>query len=167
LEVSFGYNELLKEEKERDMFQEFKKFALRGNVLDMAVGIIIGSAFSTIVNSLVNDIIMPPAGMLLGGMDFENLYLLIKAGESGGPYPSLADAQAAGAVTVNYGRFINSLVSFLIVAFVLFLLIRGMNRLQRKKKEETPEPTTKECPYCMTDIPKGAKRCPHCTSQLT
>ena len=149
------------------MLQEFKKFALRGNVLDMAVGIIIGSAFSTIVNSLVNDIIMPPAGMLLGGMDFENLYLLIKAGESGGPYPSLADAQAAGAVTVNYGRFINSLVSFLIVAFVLFLLIRGMNRLQRKKKEETPEPTTKECPYCMTDIPKGAKRCPHCTSQLT
>lgn len=149
------------------MFEEFKKFALRGNVLDMAVGIIIGTAFSTIVNSLVNDVIMPPVGWLLGGMDFEDLYLLVKSGSPAGPYPSLVDAQAAGAVTVNYGRFINSIVSFLIVAFVMFLLIRSINRLRREKKEEAPEPTTKECPYCHTEIPLKATRCPHCTSQLT
>lgn len=148
------------------MLEEFKKFALRGNVLDMAVGIIIGSAFSTIVNSLVNDVIMPPVGWLLGGMDFEDLYLLIKAGDPLGPYPSLADAQTAGAVTINYGRFINSIVSFLIVAFVMFLLIRSINRLRREKKEEAPEPTTKECPHCHTEIPLKATRCPHCTSQL-
>ncbi len=149
------------------MFEEFKKFALRGNVLDMAVGIIIGSAFSTIVNSLVNDVIMPPVGWLLGGMDFEDFYLLVKAGDPLGPYLSLADAQTAGAVTVNYGRFINSVVSFLIVAFVMFLLIRSINRLRKEKKEEGPEPTMKECPYCYTQIPKKASRCPHCTSQLT
>lgn len=148
------------------MFEEFKKFALRGNVIDMAVGIIIGAAFSTIVNSLVNDVIMPPAGWLLGGMDFEDLYLLIKAGSPAGPYPSLVDAQTAGAITINYGRFINSIVSFLIVAFVMFLLIRSINRLQKEKKEEAPEPTTKECPYCHTEIPLKATRCPHCTSQL-
>jgi large conductance mechanosensitive channel len=133
----------------------------------MAVGIIIGAAFSTIVNSLVNDVIMPPVGWLLGGMDFEDLYLLIKTGSPADPYPSLADAQAAGAVTVNYGRFINSIVSFLIVSFVMFLLIRSINRLRKEKKEEAPEPTTKDCPYCHTEIPLNATRCPHCTSQLT
>lgn len=150
------------------MLKEFKDFALRGNVLDMAVGIIIGAAFSTIVNSLVNDIIMPPFGWLLGGVDFENFYLTVKAGTPIGPYNSLADAQAAGAVTVNYGLFINSLISFLIVAIAMFLLIRAINRLQKSNKEEQPEAasTSKDCPYCFTSIPFQATRCPHCTSKL-
>jgi large conductance mechanosensitive channel len=147
------------------MFKEFKKFALRGNVMDMAVGIIIGSAFTTIVKSAVDDIIMPPVGLMLGGVDFSDLYVLLKAGDPAGPYAALQDAQAAGAVTINYGLFINAIISFLIVAFVLFLVVRGMNRL--KRKEETPaEPTTKECPHCFTTIPIQATRCPHCTSQL-
>ena len=150
------------------MFKQFKEFALRGNVIDMAVGIIIGAAFSTIVNSLVNDILMPPFGWLLGGVDFENFYFTIKSGIPGGPYPSLADAQAAGAVTINYGVFINSLISFLIVALAMFLLIRGINRLQELRAEKEPEapPTTKSCPFCFTEIPHQAVRCPHCTSQL-
>jgi large conductance mechanosensitive channel len=147
------------------MLKEFRVFALRGNVLDMAVGIIIGSAFSTIVSSIVSDIIMPPVGLLLGGVDFSNLFLLLKAGDPAGPYNALEEARAAGAVTINYGVFINSLISFLIVAFVLFLLVRGMNRLQRK--EEIPaEPDSKDCPYCTKRIPLQAARCPHCTSRL-
>ncbi len=147
------------------MFKEFKKFALRGNVVDLAVGIVIGSAFTAIVNSLVNDLLMPPIGLLLGGVDFENFFLTLKTGAPAGPYPTLADAQAAGAVTINYGLFINSIVSFLIVAIALFLIIRSVNRLQRE--EEAPaEPTTKECPYCLATIPLKATRCPHCTSQL-
>lgn len=147
------------------MFKEFKKFALRGNVVDLAVGIVIGSAFTAIVNSLVNDLLMPPIGLLLGGVDFENFFLTLKTGAPAGPYPTLADAQAAGAVTINYGLFINSIVSFLIVAIALFLIIRSVNRLQRE--EEAPaEPTTKECPYCLSTIPLKATRCPHCTSQL-
>lgn len=149
------------------MLKEFREFALKGNVLDMAVGIIIGSAFTSIVNSLVNDIIMPPVGWLLGGVKFENFYVLIKPGTPGAPYPSLEEAQSAGAVTVNYGQFTNSAVNFLIVAFVMFLLIRGINRMKREKKEETPAPTTKECPHCRTEIPKSATRCPNCTSQLS
>lgn len=149
------------------MLKEFREFALKGNVIDLAVGIIIGSAFTNIVNSLVNDIIMPPVGWLLGGVEFADFYLLIKHGTPSGPYPTLADAQAAGAVTVNYGLFINTAVSFLIVAFVMFLLIRGINRLKRQKKEQAPEPTTKTCPFCQTEIPKGATRCPHCTSDLS
>jgi large conductance mechanosensitive channel len=150
------------------MLKEFREFALRGNVMDMAVGIIIGAAFGTIVNSLVNDILMPPFGWLLGGVDFENFYLTINAGTPAGPYLSLADAQTAGAVTINYGLFINTIISFLIVAIAMFLLIRSINRLQASGDEEesAAEPTTKNCPFCFTDIPIPATRCPHCTSQL-
>ena len=148
------------------MLKEFKEFALRGNVVDMAVGIIIGAAFGTIVKSLVDDVIMPPIGLLLGGIDFANFFALLKAGAPAGPYASLADAQAAGAVTVNYGVFINNIISFLIVAFVMFLLIRGINRLQREEEAEPAEPTTKECPYCLSIIPIKATRCAHCTSEL-
>jgi large conductance mechanosensitive channel len=148
------------------MLKEFKDFALRGNVVDMAVGIIIGAAFGTIVTSLVNDVIMPPIGLLLGGVDFANLFILLRAGSPAAPYASLADAQSAGAVTINYGLFVNAVISFLIVAFVVFLLIRNVNRM--KKEEEAPpaEPTTKECPYCLSSIPIKASRCPHCTSEL-
>jgi len=149
------------------MLKEFKEFALRGNVIDMAVGIIIGAAFGTIVSSLVSDIIMPPIGLILGGVDFANFFALLKAGSPPGPYTSLADAQAAGAVTINYGVFINSIISFLIVAFVMFLLIRGINRLQREEEAPPDEPTTKECPYCLSTIPIKATRCPHCTSDLS
>ena len=147
------------------MLKEFKEFALRGNVIDMAVGIVVGAAFGTIVKSLVADVIMPPVGLLLGGVDFANLFILLKPGSPAGPYAALTEAQAAGAVTVNYGLFLNNVVSFVIVAFVMFLLIRGLNRLQ---KQEAPpaEPTTKECPYCLSTIPLKATRCPHCTSEL-
>jgi large conductance mechanosensitive channel len=148
------------------MLKEFKEFVLRGNVLDMAVGIIIGAAFGTIVASLVNDVIMPPIGLLLGGVDFSNLFILLKAGSPAAPYASLADAQAAGAVTINYGVFINAVVSFLIVAFVIFLLIRTINRLRREEEAPPPEPTTKECPYCLSTIPIKATRCAFCTSEL-
>ena len=149
------------------MLKEFKEFAMRGNVIDMAVGIVIGAAFGTIVKSLVSDIIMPPIGLLLGKVDFANLFAVLKQGEAvAGPYASLADAQAAGAVTINYGVFINTLISFIVIAFAIFMVIRSMNKL--KKKEEAPpaEPTTKDCPYCLTSIPIKATRCPHCTSQL-
>jgi large conductance mechanosensitive channel len=149
------------------MLKEFKEFTLRGNVLDMAVGIIIGAAFGTIVKSLVDDIIMPPIGLLLGGVDFVNFFVLIKGGEPSGPYASLADAQAAGAVTINYGVFINAVISFLIVAFVMFLLIRVVNRMKREEEAEPAEPTTKECPYCLSTIPIQATRCAHCTSELS
>ena len=148
------------------MLKEFKEFALRGNVIDMAVGIVVGAAFGTIVKSLVADVIMPPIGLLLGGVDFANLFILLKPGSPAGPYAALADAQAAGAVTVNYGVFLNSIVSFLIVAFVIFLLIRGLNRLQEEEETAPAEPTTKECPYCLSTIPLKATRCPHCTSEL-
>lgn len=147
------------------MFQEFKKFALRGNVMDMAVGIIIGASFGTIVKSLVEDIIMPPIGFLLGKVDFANLFILLQSGNPAGSYGSVADAKAAGAVTINYGLFINSIISFIIVTFVVFLMVRTMNRL--KKAEETkPEPDSKVCPYCLSKIAVGATRCSHCTSQL-
>ena len=148
------------------MLKEFKEFVLRGNVLDMAVGIIIGAAFGTIVASLVNDVIMPPIGLLLGGVDFSNLFILLKAGSPAAPYASLADAQAAGAVTINYGVFINAVVSFLIVALVIFLLIRSINRLRREEEAPPAEPTTKECPFCLSTIPIKATRCAHCTSEL-
>ncbi|MFP3869063.1 MAG: large-conductance mechanosensitive channel protein MscL [Desulfobacteraceae bacterium] len=147
------------------MLKEFKEFALRGNVVDMAVGIIIGAAFGTIVNSLVNDILMPPIGLLLGNVDFSDIFLTLKAGKIPGPYFSLAEAQAAGAVTLNFGTFMNTVISFLIVAFSVFFVIRSINRLRRQ--EEAPaEATTKECPYCFTTIPIQATRCPHCTSEL-
>ena len=147
------------------MFKEFKEFAMRGNVVDMAVGIIIGAAFGTIIKSLVADIIMPPIGLLLGNVDFANLYILLKAGNPAGPYLALAEAQKAGAVTINYGAFINTIISFLIVAFAVFLLIRSLNRM--KKPAEAPaEPATKDCPYCLSAVPVKATRCAHCTSEL-
>lgn len=148
------------------MFKEFKEFAMRGNVVDMAVGIIIGGAFGTIVKSLVSDVMMPPLGLLLGGVDFSDLFITLKQGATAGPYLTLAAAQAAGAVTISYGLFINSVISFLIVAFAVFLLIKGINRAQRAKEVPPAEPTTKDCPYCATPIPLKALRCPHCTSEL-
>ncbi len=147
------------------MWQEFKKFALRGNMLDLAVGLIIGSAFGAIVTSLVKDVIMPPIGLLLGGVDFTNLYVLLREGDPAGPYAALADAQAAGAVSINYGAFINTIVSFIIIALAVFLLVRGVNKL-------LPQPApaaalaTRECPYCLSAVPLKATRCPHCTSEL-
>ena len=148
------------------MLKEFKAFVLRGNVFDMAVGIIVGGAFGTIVKSLVSDILMPPIGLLLGGVDFANLYLLLKGGEPAGPYAALADAQAAGAVTMNYGLFLNNIISFVIIAFALFLLVRLVNQMQRQEEEAPEAPTTKSCPFCDTAIPIKARRCPHCTSEL-
>ena len=148
------------------MWKEFKEFVMRGSVMDMAVGIIIGSAFGAIVKSLVDDIIMPPIGLLLGGVDFANLFALLKAGSPAGPYASLADAKAASAVTINYGMFVNVVITFVIVAFVVFLLVRGINRLRRKGEAPPPEPTTKECPYCLSAIPIKATRCAYCTSEL-
>ena len=147
------------------MWQEFKKFALRGNMLDLAVGLIIGSAFGAIVTSLVKDVIMPPIGLLLGGVDFTNLFALLKAGDPAGPYASLADAQAAGAVSINYGAFINTIVSFVIVALAVFLLVRSVNKLM-PAPEPVPAPATRECPYCLSKVPLKATRCPHCTSEL-
>ena len=149
------------------MLKEFKEFAMRGNVVDMAVGIIIGAAFGTIISSLVADVIMPPIGLLLGNVDFTNLFITLKQGaKAAGPYASLAEAKAAGAVTMNVGMFINTIISFVIVAFAIFLLIRSINSL--KKREEAPPavPTTKDCPFCMVSIPMKATRCPHCTSEL-
>ena len=149
------------------MIKEFKEFVMRGNVVDMAVGIIIGAAFGTIIKSLVDDIIMPPIGLLLGGVDFSNLFILMKAGSTAAPYASLADAQSVGAVTINYGMFINNIVSFLIVAFVMFLLIRSINRLKGEDETSPAEPTTKECPFCLSTIPIKATRCAHCISELS
>ena len=148
------------------MLDEFKKFAMRGNVVDMAVGIIIGGAFGTIVKSLVADVIMPPVGLLLGGVDFSDLFITLKEGATAGPYPTLAIAQEAGAVTISYGVFINAVISFLIVAFAVFLLIRGINNMQAEEEEPAAEPTEKECPYCATSIAIKATRCPNCTSEL-
>ena len=148
------------------MFKEFKEFAMRGNVVDMAVGIIIGGAFGTIVKSLVSDVIMPPIGLLLGGVDFSNLFVVAREGSPVGPYAALADAQAAGAVTVNYGLFINSVVSFLIVAFAVFFVIKAMNSIKREEEAPAAEPTTKECSFCASEIPIKATRCPNCTSEL-
>ena len=146
------------------MIQEFKEFALRGNVADMAVGIIIGAAFGAIVKSLVDDMIMPPIGLLLGGVDFSNFFAVLKEGAQPGPYASLAVAKAAGAVTVNYGLFFNSVISFLIVAFAVFMLVRALNTL---KRQEAPDaPNSKVCAFCASSIPLAAKRCPMCTSQL-
>jgi len=148
------------------MFKEFKEFAVKGSVLDMAVGIIIGAAFGTLVASFVSDVLMPPIGLLLGNVDFANLYVVLHAGGVPGPYASLAQAQAAGAVTLNYGLFIDKIIAFLIVAFALFLVIRAMNRLKRKAEAPPAEPTTKDCPYCATAVPVKAVRCPHCTSEI-
>ena len=148
------------------MFKEFKEFAMRGNVVDMAVGIIIGAAFGTIVKSLVDDIIMPPIGLLLGHVDFSNLFLVLKQGTLAGPFATVAEAHKAGAVTINYGIFINTVISFLIVAFAVFLLIRGLNKLKREEEAPPEEPTTKECPKCLSTISINATRCAFCTSEL-
>ena len=151
------------------MLKDFKEFIMRGNVVDMAVGIIIGAAFGTIVNSLVKDIIMPPISLALGKVDFGNLFALLKAGpKAAPPYYSLAEAQAAGAVTENYGAFINNIITFLIVAFAVFLLIRAINNMRRRAEapKAPAEPTTKDCSYCFSKIPIKATRCPNCTSDL-
>jgi len=148
------------------MFKEFKEFALRGNVVDMAVGIIIGAAFGTIVNSLVQDVIMPPIGLLLGNIDFSNLFAVLKDGKVAGPYASVAAAKAAGAVSINIGIFINTVISFVIVAFAVFLLIKMINKLRHQEEALPAVPTTKECTYCLSTIPIKATRCPNCTSEL-
>ncbi len=148
------------------MLKEFKEFAMRGNVIDMAVGIIIGAAFGTIVSSLVADVIMPPIGLLLGRVDFSNLFVVLRGGGVPGPYGTLVAAKQAGAVTLNYGAFVNTVISFLIVAFSVFLLIRGINRLRRQKEAPPAVPTTKTCPYCFSTIPIKATRCAFCTSEL-
>ena len=151
------------------MLKDFKEFIMRGNVVDMAVGIIIGAAFGTIVNSLVKDIIMPPISLALGKVDFTNLFALLKAGpKAAPPYYSLSEAQAAGAVTENYGAFINNVLTFLIVAFAVFLLIRAINNMRRRAEapKAAEAPTTKDCPYCVSKIPLKATRCPNCTSEL-
>ena len=142
------------------MLKEFKEFAVKGNVIDLAVGIILGVAFGAIVSSLVNDIIMPPIGLLLGKINFSDLFINL----SGTAYTSVKAAKDAGAATINYGVFLNTVINFIIVAFVVFLLVKQINRM---KKEPAPaEPNTKECPYCLSAIPIKATRCPHCTSQL-
>jgi len=149
------------------MWKEFKDFAMRGNVVDMAVGIVIGAAFGKIVASVVSDVLMPPIGLVLGGVDFSNLYVVLKDGATrAGPYAALSDAQAAGAVTLNYGLFINQVISFIIVAFALFMVIKAMNRMKREKPAPATGPTMKDCPQCGMSIPIVAKRCPHCTSTI-
>lgn len=142
------------------MLKEFREFAMRGNLLDMAIGIILGAAFGRIITSLVADIVMPPIGLALGGLDFSSLFVTLR----GGPYPSVAAAKAAGAPTINYGIFINTVIDFVIVAFIMFLVVRQINRMQR-----TPEaaPATKSCPYCLSAIPTAAVRCAYCTSDLS
>jgi large conductance mechanosensitive channel len=148
------------------MFKEFKEFAIKGNMVDMAVGIIIGAAFGTIISSLVADIIMPPIGLLLGNVDFANLFIVLKEGTVPGPYSSPVIAKTAGAVTLNYGVFINTIVSFLIVAFAIFILVKNVNKMKKQQEAPPAEPTTKECPFCFSVIPIKAVRCGYCTSEL-
>jgi large conductance mechanosensitive channel len=143
------------------MWKEFREFASRGNVVDLAVGVIIGAAFGKIVTSLVNDIVMPPIGMILGRVDFKNLFVAL----NGQQYASVADAQKAGAPTINYGIFLNTVLEFVIVAFVIFLLVRQINRM-KKPVPAAPEQPVRDCPFCLTRIPAAAKRCPACTSEL-
>jgi large conductance mechanosensitive channel len=146
------------------MLKEFKEFAMRGNVVDMAVGIIIGAAFGTIIKSLVDDVLMPPIGLMLGNVDFSNLFLVLKPGAVPGPYQSLAAAKGAGAVSLNIGVFINTIISFVIVAFSVFLVIKNVNRF--RKEAPAADPTTKDCPFCLSSISLKAVRCPQCTSEL-
>ncbi len=155
------------------MFAEFRKFIMRGNVMDLAVGFILGAAFTTIVKSLVDDIIMPPLGLLLGRTDFSNLYVVVKEGAQAGPYTTLAAAKEAGAVTLNFGLFFNAVIAFLIVGFAIFMMVRAMNKMEAKfeakfakEKPKPGDPTEKKCPYCLTTIPYKATRCAACTSQL-
>jgi large conductance mechanosensitive channel len=144
------------------MLKEFREFALKGNAVDLAIGVIIGAAFGAIVTSLVSDILMPPIGKVMGGVDFSNLFLVL----GDGSYPSLKAAKDAGAATINYGVFINLVINFLIVAFVLFMVVKAMNRMKREQPAPAAAPTEKECPQCATSIPIKARRCPHCTSTL-
>ncbi len=144
------------------MFKEFKEFAMKGNVLDMAVGIIIGAAFGKIITSFVSDVLMPPLGLLLGGVDFGNKFLVLK----GGAFDTLDAAKKAGAVSINYGMFVNTVIDFLIVAFAIFLLVKQVNRLKRQPEAAPPPPNTKDCPYCLSAIPLKATRCGHCTSEV-
>ncbi len=148
------------------MVKEFKEFIMRGNVMDMAVGIIIGVAFGAVVSSLVADVVMPPIGLLLGKVDFANLFAVLRQGGTPGPYASLAAAKAAGAVTLNFGLFVNTIINFVILAFVVFLMVKGVNRLRRPKPAPAAAPTTKDCPFCISAIPIKATRCPNCTSEL-
>lgn len=148
------------------MLEEYKKFAIRGNVIDMAVGIIIGAAFGTVVQSLVKDVLTPPLGLLTGGADFANLFVVLKEGTPEAPYATLQAAQSAGAVTINIGIFINAAISFVIVSFAVFLLVRYINKLREPDSGPAPPPTVKKCPYCVSDVPIQATRCPHCTSEL-
>jgi large conductance mechanosensitive channel len=145
------------------MFQEFRKFITRGNVIDLAVGIVIGAAFTSVVTSFVNDILMPPIGRITGGVDFTELYVNLSAGE----YESLAAAREAGAATLAYGLFLNNVISFLIVAFAVFLLVQSYNRMRTLEESAPPAPSEKECTYCLMRIPKDATRCGHCTSDLS
>lgn len=145
------------------MFKEFKEFAIKGNAIDLAVGVVIGAAFTAIVNSLVKDIIMPVVGLVIGKVDFANLFVVMREGTAPGPYTTLDTAAKAGAVTLNYGVFVNAIVTFVIVAFALFLVVKAINRVRR---EPQPEPNAKDCPFCLTEIPIAATRCPACTSEL-
>lgn len=148
------------------MVQEFKEFAVKGNVIDMAVGIIVGAAFGTIVKSLVSDVIMPPIGLLLGNVDFSNLFIVLKQGAIAGPYATLSSANAAGAVTLNYGLFANTIISFVIVALSVFMLIKSINSLKRKEEAKPSASISKECPFCFSAIPIKAVKCPSCTADL-
>jgi large conductance mechanosensitive channel len=149
------------------MFKEFKEFIMRGNVVDMAIGIVIGAAFGAIVKSFVDDVLMPPIGLLLGNVDFSHFFITLKEGaKAAGPYASLAAAKAAGAVTLNLGIFINTIISFIIIAFAVFIVIKGINRMKREQEAPPAEPTTRDCPFCLSAIPLKATRCPHCTSEL-
>ena len=149
----------------KNIYNEFKNFVMRGNVLDMAVGIIIGGAFTKIVNSMVADVMMPPLGLLMGKVNFSNWFIVLKqGGTTPGPYESLTAAQSAGATTINVGNFLNTIISFLIVAACIFALVKAMNKINKRKEDAAP--TTKSCPYCCTEIPLEAVRCPHCTSEL-
>lgn len=148
------------------MLKEFKDFAMRGNVVDMAVGIIIGVAFGAIIKSLVSDVLMPPIGLLLGNVDFSNMFVVLKQGATAGPYASLDLAKEAGAVVMSYGVFINTIINFIIVAFAIFMVIRNLNKLKKQEEEKPAAPTTKECPHCLSTISIKATRCAFCTSDV-
>jgi len=148
------------------MFKEFKDFAVKGNVVDMAVGIIIGAAFGAIITSFVSDVIMPPVGLLLGNVDFSSLFVVLKEGKIPAPYVTLADAKASGAVTMNYGLFFNTIVSFLIISFAIFMVVKSVNRMKREEQAPPLAPATKDCPFCLSAVPIKAVKCGHCTSEL-
>ncbi len=148
------------------MLKEFKEFAIKGNIVDVAIGIVVGVAFGAIIKSFVDDILMPPIGLLLGNVDFSDLFITLKAGRIPGPYDTLATAKAAGAVTVNYGAFINTIISFIIITFSVFLAVRQINAIRRREEKISAPKTSKACPFCSMQIPLAAIRCPQCTSDL-